>query len=587
MTITIGINGPYHESAVALFKNHELIAFCEEERLNRIKHAKPALVSNCGELPLKSLSYCLDAAGVHWDQVDHIAYSFQPRERHRHNIAHSHPVPPRRGDFGNVAGEDAFRDGLETVPHQLAEMGFRGTFHWVHHHTSHAASAYYPSSFDEAVVLVVDGIGEWATTTIFHGKGTKLLPIWELCYPHSLGFVWEKICEFLGFTRYDAGKVMGLAAYGDPTRFRDVFSKLCATHPDGGFFVDEAILLPRNPEMGPLETLFGAKHRAERIINFEPATDQSYADIVAVLQETTETIMLGLVKKAVEMTGLRKLCLAGGVALNCVANAKILQSSFIDDIFIQPAAHDAGTAMGAALHVWHHYLRSQKRWTMTTPFIGPSFPEDQIRQTLDQKGLVYTKMEDINSDVAALLARDKVVAWFQGAQEVGPRALGHRSILADPRGVGVTERLNATIKFREHFRPFCPSVLEEHLDEWFHMPKVVGNTAEHMLAAFEVNSAQRKFIPAAVHEDGTCRLQALSSAATPHFHRLVTKFHELTGIPMVINTSFNKQEPIVCSPSEAVDTLMRTQIDYLAIGPFLVDRKANQIFLRPLDDFAS
>ena len=556
------------------------MAFCEEERLNRKKHSKEALVSNSAELPLLSLDYCLKAAGVRWDQVDHIAYSFDREERHRRNVAHHHPIPPPRGDFGDVEGENTFRDGIETVPYQLADLGFQGELHWVGHHVSHASSAYFPSDFDDAAVLVVDGIGEWATTSICHGKGSKLTPLWELSYPHSLGFLWEKICEFVGFSRYDAGKVMGLAAFGNPSRYRSAFAKLCAINPEGGFAIDEATLLPRNPDMGALEKLFGLKQRPERIKRFEAASDQAYADVVAVLQASTEAILLGLVKKAVKLTRSRKLCLAGGVALNCLANAKILDSGLIDDIFIQPAANDAGTAIGAAAHVWHHILKRGKRWNMTSPFIGPEFSNDQIRQTLDAKGITYSKVANdhaMNIKVAELIAEDKVVAWFQRKLEVGPRALGHRSILADPRGKDVAERLNATVKFREHFRPLCPSVLEEHLDEWFEMPKVVGNTAAHMLAAFKVKKARRKSIPAVVHVDDTCRLQSLNPTTTKNFHELVSKFNELTGIPMVLNTSFNKQEPIVCTPAEAVDTLMNTRIDYLAIGTYLVERESNLI----------
>jgi carbamoyltransferase len=577
MSLILGINSAYHESSAALFKDQELLAFCEEERLSRIKHAKPALVCNSGELPLLSLEYCLQTAKVRWDEVEHVAYSFLPAERYEQNLKHKHPVAPPRGEFGDPEGEQAFLEGLESVPGQLQSLGFKGKLHWVGHHLSHAASAYYASTFSEAAVLVVDGIGEWATTSIWSGKGTKLTKEWELCYPHSLGFLWEKICEFVGFTIYDAGKVMGLAAFGDPKRLREQFSKLCAANSDGGFTIDESLLLPRSPDLSPLENLFGLPHRAARIQKFDASTDQAYADIVAVLQEVTEQIMLGLVAKSIALTGSRRVCMAGGVLLNCVANSKILESNLIEDIYIQPAAHDAGTSLGAAQHIWHQNQRGRKRWHMKSPFLGPSFSDDEIKAILESKGIVFTEEPDIEFAVAELLAANKVVAWFQRSLEVGPRALGHRSILADPRGDDVTELLNARIKFREHFRPFCPSVLEEHLEEWFHMPKVVGNTATHMLAAFKVKSARKKSIPAVIHEDGTCRLQALTLKETPHFHRLVSKFYELTGIPMVLNTSFNKQEPIVCTPAEAIDTFMNTETDYLAVGSFLVERTPNLV----------
>ncbi len=565
MGLILGLNSAYHESAVCLLEDGVVRFAAEEERFSRIKHGKPARVDNPDSLPEKSLSAALREAGARLCDVEAVGYSFNPPLRLK-NIDAGGGV---EGDWGSMAGERLFQEKLRQVPlllDKLAGRSLKKGFHWLDHHLCHAASAFFPSPFDEAAILTADGIGEIATTGLFHGQGNRIRKLEELLYPDSLGFLWEKVTLFLGFTEYDAAKVMGLAALGKPAKFRGAFRQFVRLEEDGLFFVAPEIVRFRTPDYGALEALLGPRRQPGAEL------DPRHGDIAASLQELTEEVLLGLAERLWQRTGSRNLCLAGGVALNCVANAVLQEKSPFHRIYIQPAANDAGTAMGAALLLWRQILGRPKNWFLEHPYLGPAFGESEIHQCLIRHGLRFEVCPEIEVRTAQLLARGAIVGWFQGRMELGPRALGNRSLLADPRNPGMKEILNRKIKHREEFRPFAPSVLSEHARDWFRIP---GNSvsSDFMLLAYKVLEGQAKKIPAVTHLDGTARVQTVRAKTNPRFHRLLSEFYGLTGVPILLNTSFNDREPIVCTPADAVKTFLRTGIDCLVLGHTLVKKK--------------
>lgn len=574
MTYILGINSAYHESSSCLVKDGKIVAVAEEERFNRIKHAKQARVDNPDELPQNSIDYCLSQAGISLGEVDHIGYSLNPQVRFAKNTQHEYPYPVTQDDFGTAKGEEEFHRKTTSVADKIKEKGFTGKFHYLSHHDCHAASSYFVSPYNEAGVLVVDGIGEFESTTLYKGTENKLEKIASIDFPNSLGFLWEKLSKFLGFSGYDACKVMGLASYGDPSTYRDQFESFVSVNQDGTFTVDDRITQFRNEEYSRLEELFDLEKQDSPIKNVNKKTHQ-YADLAASLQELTEDIVLKLGKSLKDQTGLDHLCLSGGVGLNCVANGRLVRERIFDDVFVQPSAHDAGTALGAAYLIWNQQLDQPRSYEFDNSYLGPSFSNEEIRRTLDENGLKYEQSEGVEKATAKLIADGKVIGWFQGAMEFGPRALGNRSILADPRRKDAVALLNYKVKHREPFRPFCPSVLEEKASEWFDVQEPIPSPAKYMLGAFDVLDYQRDIIPAVTHIDGTSRIQVVSENTNQKFHKLIEEFEKVTGVPIVLNTSFNDREPIVCTPQDAVNTFLKTRIDYLAIGDFLVSRRDN------------
>ncbi len=575
----LGINCAYHESAACLTAGGRLLAAAEEERFNRTKHGKRALVDNAGQLPLQALSYCLEEAGlgaadgIDLSPVDHIGFSLLPHKRYQANVGHRHPYPIRDGDYGSEAGEACFRDRCLAVEGALRDLGFRGRLHFLDHHACHAASSFFLSPFDQAAVLVVDGIGEFNSTTLFHAGGRHLRPVHSVAYPHSLGFLWEKLAVYLGFDEYDAAKVMGLASFGDPAAFAQAWERLVT--PGADFRIDDRLTRFRSPDCSPLEALFGLP-RGREPIQEVTAENQPYADVAAGLQQVTEEIVLALAEKAAELHP-RHLCMSGGVALNCVANGRLLRQGPFAEVFIEPACHDAGTAVGAAYLIHHSILEGERCEPVESPYLGPRFSKEQCREALDAQGLLYEESDDAPRRAAELVAAGNVVAWFQGRMEIGPRALGNRSILADPRRAETVEQLNRATKHREAFRPFCPSVLEEEIPRWFEGDGRIHPPARYMLSTYEARLAKRRSIPAVVHVDSTARLQAVGKALNPRYHRLITAFFELTGVPMVLNTSFNDREPIVCTPEDALKTFLATDIDVIVIDDFIVVKSRNAL----------
>ncbi len=570
----LGINAAYHESAACLIKDGQVVMAIEEERLNRIKHGKLSTPETTGQLPWKSIRKCLDAAGIELDQVAHIGYSFSP-EILQEGVASwraasggTHDWPLDKQSYQTLEGGLSFADGVLSSRRQLIEeAGFQGEFHFLPHHDCHAASAFHVSPFEKAAVLVIDGIGEWASTSLYHGDGLKLSKVLDFNFPNSLGFVWEKLSKYLGFSQYDASKVMGLAAYGDAGKTIELFSRIVPDKAD--MTVDLSVLRHESPDFSTLEALFGLPRRHEPV-DFDTDNWQAYVDVAAGLQLLTEQVLIHILRKFDRQT-YRNLCMAGGVALNCAANGVIVREKLFDDVFIQPASNDAGTALGACFLIWNEVLGQPRNYVFTHSYLGPSYSDDEIEAVLKRTTLAYHKVE-IEKEVAQLIAKGAVIGWFNGAMEWGPRALGGRSLLADPRNADIREVMNVKVKHRELYRPFCPSILGEQAEAWFE-----GSTAavagKYMLTTSVARADKADRIPAVVHFDRTVRAQAVYAEDNPRYHRLISEFYALTGVPLLLNTSFNDSEPIVCTPQDAINTFMKTDIDYLALGNFLISKQ--------------
>jgi carbamoyltransferase len=566
MRYVLGINSAYHESAACLLQDGAPVAFAEEERFSRRKHGKPARVDNPDELPRQAIQFCLRQAGVNLAGIEAIGYSFNPPLRLR-NVGLGGQAGSR--DWGSSAGEELFQQRLRAIPGALAEMAgadVTGRFHWIEHHLCHAASAFLVSPFEEAAVMVADGIGEFGTAWLGHGQGVELRKLGELEYPHSLGFLWEKLAEFLGFSEYDACKVMGLAAYGNAKTFAPAFATVISSNGQGEYRLAADTLRFRSADFGPLESLLGPRRRAG-----EPLTPR-HADIAAALQKATDKALLGLAGALRRKTGSSRLCLAGGVALNCVSNRVLHQSGLFEEFYVQPAAHDAGTALGAAAWLWHRQPGAHRAFVLEHPYLGPGYSEAELIGALEQSGLRYRRSSAPASEAAALIAQGAVVGWFQGRMEAGPRALGNRSLLADARRPEMRSVINQKVKHRESFQPFAPAVLAESAADWFRIPGRSWSS-DFMLLACEARPERAARIPAVVHADGTSRIQTVRAETNPLFHRLIAEFERRTGVPLVLNTSFNDSEPIVGSPDDALKTFTNTRIDALLLGDFLVERE--------------
>lgn len=565
----LGINTTYHELSTCLLKDGQLVVAVEEERFTRIKHGKPALVSNPDLLPKQAIDFCLRKAGITFAEIDHIGISFCPKERLKNIGADKYFT---EGDWGSKSGEEIFYKKIMTVPKLLsdyAKVDLTDKIVWVPHHISHAGSAYYVSPFEESAILSIDGIGEITTTWLGVGNGNKMSVLKEIAYPNSIGFLWEKLSKFLGFSEYDAAKVMGLASFGNKNRFHSLFKKIVNIEADGNFKIDGDVLRFRSDDYEPLEKLFGLKK-----LNNPDERTTAHEDVAAGLQATTNDVVLNLVKYLSETTKSKNICLAGGVALNCVSNFEIMRGGYFENIYIQPAAHDAGTALGAAYYLWNDLQSKNREFVMEHAFWGPDYSESEIENILITEGVKYKKLENIEEATAKLISEGNIVGWFQGKMEWGPRALGNRSLLVDPRNITMKKTLNIRIKKREPFRPFAPSVLSEDADDWFDIPKNCASiSTEFMEFTFPVKEGKRTTIPAVTHVDGTSRIQIVRKEINPKYHSLISEFKKITDVPMVLNTSFNENEPIVCSHTDAVKTFKRTKMDYLAIHDFLVSKE--------------
>ncbi len=548
MANVLGINAVYHESAAALLVDGELVAAVEEERFNRIKHAKAADWDNPHQLPEHAIRFCMKHAGLTPRDIDHVAYSFDPKLRRKRY----------RAEWWDPRVEETFRLRLGQVQSAVEELLGRSLgprFHFVPHHLAHAASAYFPSGFDRAAILNIDGIGESAGSSLAKGIGTRIQSVETFEYPHSIGFMWEEFSEYLGFSNYDASKVMGLAAYGNPEVFRQTFQSILRAEAEN-YGIAQDFLGVQPDKYARMEAMFGPPRGLEEEIL------PRHADIAAALQEATDAAVMALVRRAKRKVPFDNLCIAGGVALNCVTNEVITRSGEFSNVFIPSAPHDAGTAIGAAFAAHCAKQKKPPQRGTSTPYLGPSFKRSDILAAVKSAGLTARRSKSPARDAAEMIADGKIVAWFQGRMEFGPRALGNRSLLADPRRSEMRNILNQKVKHREDFRPFAPSVMAEHADEWF---EVGAHSTSHafMLFAPEVKAEQRDRIPAVVHKDGTARVQLVSRKSNPRFHELISAFFAKTGVPLVVNTSFNDSEPIVCTPTDAIVTFRKSGIDAL------------------------
>lgn len=561
--IVLGVNAIYHESSAAIVVDGKLLFAIEEERLNRVKHAKPANLDNPHLLPHLAINECLAKAGITLEQVDVIAVSFNPIKRLvRHRNLNEACEPE---GWGTEIGEQKFFDRIMTIPRQLTEQGFVGQFMWVDHEMAHAASAFYPSGFDNAAIISIDGIGEFESASLGEGNNRSIRFNSVVDYPNSIGFLWEKFSKFLGFSEYDACKVMSVASFGDPEIYARQFDDLARISGDG-FVLDAKTLNFRFENYSALESLFNIKKRSAD----EPLLEVHY-NIAAALQRVTTKILLHLCETVYAQTNSKNLCMAGGVALNCVANTILFEQGPFENIYIQPAANDAGTALGCAFYAYNLIMQPEsiENQKQEHTYLGSAFDNEQILSEIKSANAFYIKLDNIETEVARLITQGKVIGWFQGAMEFGPRALGNRSLLADPRNAEMVKYLNSLVKHREDHRPFCPSVLTEYAGEWFDIKKE-AEASRYMLMAYPVKKDKIDRIPAVVHVDGTSRIQRVDYQTNPKYHRLIAEFHKLTGIPLLLNTSFNDREPVVCTPKDALKTVLRTNIDYLAIGDYLV-----------------
>lgn len=559
----LGINWGAHDSAAALVNDGSLVAAAEEERFNRIKHAPYAY-------PLRAARYCLREGGLEVSDVDEIVFSFHPTAGLGASIGHALRFFPRATFF--LLAESvrrAWYTGSGIYSSYFLNINSRTRRHWVPHHMAHAASAYFASPFDQAAVLVVDGVGEWSATTFYQAQGHDVKRIQAVSLPHSIGFCYSAFTEYLGFEPFDAEyKVMGLAAYGDPARYRDLFRNIVRLEPRGRYRLDLSYFdfqydYGRTTWYSPgMVRAFGPPRPPGE------SPDQRCADIAASLQERTEEIILHLADWLHQATGLPNLCLAGGVALNSVANGKLLRRGPFQQIYIQGAANDAGCALGAALYR-AHAIHQLPRQEMRHLNYGPGYSTAEIESALEATRMPYRALEDPAGTAAQMLAAGKIVAWYQGRMEFGPRALGNRSIVADPRPADMKDRINAAIKFREPFRPFAPSVLAERVQDYFEDIE----DSPFMILVTDVLPEKRATVAAITHANGTGRVHTVERDVNPIYWELINRFGELTGVPMVLNTSFNVQgQPIVNTPAEALATFYTSGLDALIIDRFLVEK---------------
>lgn len=585
MTAILGISAFYHDSAAALVVDGRIVAAAQQERFSREKHDH--------HFPQQAVDYCLSQAGLQPEELDYVGFYDKPLTKFERLLETYLAFVP--------AGYRSFRRAMPLwllqKLHLPREIGkglhgrYRGRYVFTDHHESHAASAFFPSPFEEAAIITLDGVGEWSTTCYGQGRGNRVELVREIRFPHSLGLLYSAFTYYTGF-RVNSGeyKVMGLAPYGRPI-FKDlILEHLLDLKEDGSYRMDMRYF---NYCQGLTMTskrfhrLFGGPPRVP-----ESRVTQREMDLAASVQAVSEEIMLRSARTVHRETGSKNLVLAGGVALNCVGNGRILREGPFEKIWIQPAAGDAGGALGTALFIWHQLLENprqpQREDQQQGSLLGPEFSDEQIIQTLDRHSAVYDShatQEHLCDEVASLLAQDKVVGWFQGRMEFGPRALGSRSILGDARSEKMQSVMNLKIKFRESFRPFAPIVLREHVDEYFQMrphedspymllvapvhERVRTELGEEHDRAFGIEKLhyKRSNIPAVTHVDYSARVQTVDPQRHPHLHKLLTRFYEKTGCPVLINTSFNvRSEPIVCTPEDAYQCFMMTDMDVLVLG---------------------
>jgi carbamoyltransferase len=584
----LGLSAYYHDSAACLLRDGEIVAAAQEERFTR-KKGDPAF-------PRQAVAYCLRAGGIQVEDLTHVGFYDKPLLKFERILETYLGIAPRGFRSFLMAGPLWIKDKLYLDKQLRNELGYSGDIFYAEHHESHAASAFFPSPFERAAILTMDGVGEWATASIGTGEGNDLRLMSELHWPDSLGLLYSAITYYVGF-KVNSGeyKVMGLAPYGEPKYVKLLLDNVVNLREDGSLTLNQKYfdyLGGLTMTNAAFDQLFGAPPRVP-----ETHLVQRDLDIARSVQDVCEEAMLRMARTAHRLTGMDQLCLAGGVALNCVGNGRILREGPFERLWIQPASGDAGGALGVAQLVWHRHLSAPRSVnshdSMKGAYLGPEFTPDEIRAFLDSVGAVYhcAQPEELIEQAADILTEGSVVGWFAGRMEFGPRALGARSILGDPRNPAMQSQMNIKIKFREGFRPFAPSVLREKVADWFeldadspYMLLVAPVRADRRIATTEEEEGRwgieklkvrRSQIPAVTHVDYSARVQTVSHEVSPAYHALISAFEQRTGCPVLVNTSFNvRGEPIVCTPEDAYRCFMRTNIDYLVLWPFILDKKA-------------
>lgn len=582
--IVLGISAFFHDAAAALVVDGEVVAAAQEERFSRIK--------NDASLPVQAARFCLETAGISIDDVDHVVFYEKPlRKFERILVGHLRAFPRSLAQFSRSMTR-WLQARLWTKSDLVRALGCApDRVLFCDHHLSHAASAFLCSPFDGAAVVTVDGVGEWATTSIYRARSTPEGSSIELCrelrFPHSIGLLYSAITAYLGFEVNEGEyKVMGLAAYGED-RFADAFAKLCRIGDDASLEIDTRYFsYHRHPTKSftpLLEELLGPAREPGSHLDPTAGDVESrrFADVAASLQAFTERYLLALAREAHAKTGETRLCLAGGVALNCVANRRIADEGPFTDLFVQPAAGDAGGALGAALWATHVVHGLPRGAPLRNAFLGAAYAQEDIARFLDDSGVAHRAFDDhaaLCDEVAQRLAEGQVGGWFQGRFEWGPRALGARSILADARQPGMREKVNRKIKYREGFRPFAPAVLADEASRWFELPEGrADHLAPFMCSVAPVTDEGRATLPATTHVDGTARVQRVDAATSPGFHALLEAFRARTGVGVVLNTSMNlHHEPLCASPAEAYGVFVRSDLDFLVLERCLVDKRAKE-----------
>ena len=572
----LGINAYHGNASAAIVCDGQLIAAVEEERFNRVKYA--------AGFPVAAIRYCLKEAGLTLVDIDHVAVPRNPYARLGTKLFYALRMPSFARERMKVLAKfsgirEALAGAFETDPQKL-----KSTFHRVEHHVAHLASSFYCSPFEEAALLSADGLGDFASSMWGAGLGPRINVHGSIAFPHSLGLFYSAVTQYLGFLKFgDEYKVMGLGAYGEP-EFLEKFREIVHSNGIGFHLALKYFTHHRTgPEMSWAEAdktpVLGKMFSEEmaRLLgptrNPEAPLEQRHRNLACSLQARLEEVYLGMLRTLAEQTQMKSVCLAGGVAFNCVANGKILDATPFEKVYVHPAAGDAGLAVGAALYVWHQTLGNPRSFVMEHAYWGPGFSREETRQAIEgaklqESGYAVAELdeEELLRRTAKIIGEGKILGWYQGRAEWGPRALGNRSIVADPRRPEMKEVLNRRIKHREIFRPFAPSILAEATGEWFDK----SHPSPFMTMAYSVRPEKRDKIPAPTHVDGTGRLQTVTKTANPRYWKLIKEFEAQTSVPVVLNTSFNDNEPIVCKPQEALDCFLRTQMDALVLGDFLI-----------------
>jgi carbamoyltransferase len=588
VTYILGVSAFYHDSAACLLKDGAIAAAAQEERFTRLK--------GDASLPRNAIAFCLESEGITVDEVDFVGFYDKPLLKFERILETYLGIAPRGFQSFLKAGPLWIKEKLFMARELRSGLGYEGELLFAEHHESHAASAFFPSPFEGAAILTMDGVGEWATASIGVGRGNDLELTHELHWPDSLGLLYSAFTYYTGF-KVNSGeyKVMGLAPYGEPKYVQRILDELMDLREDGSFRLNQEYFnylggLTMTSER--FHDLFEGPPRSP-----ETLLAQRDMDLARSVQTVCEEVMMRMAGTAHRETGLPNLCLAGGVALNCVGNGRVLREGPFERIWIQPAAGDAGGALGVAQLIWHRHLSKERRVTegcdgMRGSYLGPSFSDEQLADVLDDLGAVYHRLDrdDLIDAAARLLADQKIVGWFNGRMEFGPRALGARSILGDPRSPAMQAVMNTKIKFRESFRPFAPSVLSHRASEYFELSgespymllvapvreerRLTMSADEQGLFGIDKLNVPRSDVPAITHVDYSARIQTVDRARNPDYFDLISRFEELTGCGMVVNTSFNvRGEPIVCAPEDAYVCFMRTNMDNLVLGPYLLHKE--------------